>query len=89
MKSIGAISQCDFRRSAMGREHEIRFIAYSLWEEEDCPEGKDCEHWFRAEAIWEQQQKQKTVSKSTGTDSKQTGKQNIKTLAAKKKSRKT
>ena len=42
------------------KEDEIRLIAYSLWEEENCPDGRDCEHWFRAEAIWEQnQQKQK------------------------------
>jgi hypothetical protein len=36
---------------------EIRFIAYNLWEQEKCPNGKDCEHWFRAEAIWEENQK--------------------------------
>ena len=40
----------------MGREDEIRVIAYSIWEEEGCPNGRDCEHWFRAEVIWEQQQ---------------------------------
>jgi hypothetical protein len=37
------------------KEEEIKLIAYTLWEEEGCPDGKDCEHWFRAEIIWERQ----------------------------------
>jgi hypothetical protein len=41
----------------VGREDEIRLIAYTIWEQEECPNGKDCEHWFRAEAFWEEQQK--------------------------------
>jgi hypothetical protein len=41
----------------MVKEDEIRLIAYNIWEQESCPNGKDCEHWFRAEAIWEEQQK--------------------------------
>ena len=32
------------------REHRIRERAYAIWEEEDRPEGKDREHWLRAEA---------------------------------------
>lgn len=35
----------------MGREEEIKLIAYRIWEEEGCIDGHDCEHWFRAEAI--------------------------------------
>jgi len=42
----------------MAHDDEIRLIAYSIWEEEGCPNGRDCEHWFRAEIIWEDQQKQ-------------------------------
>jgi hypothetical protein len=61
----------------MGREEEIKLIAYKIWEEERCVDGHDCEHWFRAEAIWEQQQKQKV------------GKQSTKAKAIKKKSPKT
>lgn len=45
----------------MGKEEEIKLIAYKIWEEEGCLDGHDCEHWFRAEVIWEQQQKQETV----------------------------
>jgi hypothetical protein len=41
----------------VARQDEIRLIAYSLWEQENCPNGKDCEHWFKAEAIWEEYQK--------------------------------
>ncbi len=40
----------------MGREDEIKVIAYSIWEGEGCPNGRDCEHWYRAEIIWEDQQ---------------------------------
>jgi hypothetical protein len=38
----------------MGREDEIRLIAYRIWEE-GCPNGRDCEHWYKAEVIWNQQ----------------------------------
>lgn len=43
----------------MEREDEIRLIAYNIWEEEGCLDGLDCEHWYRAETVWEQQQNQK------------------------------
>ncbi len=49
----------------MGRQDEIRLIAYHIWEEENCPAGHDCEHWLKAEAIWDEQQKQKAVKQST------------------------
>ncbi len=32
----------------LAREERIRAIAYSLWEEEGCPDGRDQEHWLRA-----------------------------------------
>ena len=41
----------------MAKEDEIRVIAYNIWEQEGCPNGKDCEQWYRAEAIWELRQK--------------------------------
>jgi hypothetical protein len=50
----------------LGREDEIKLIAYSKWEEEGCAHGRDCEHWYRAESIWEQQQNQKSAIKSHG-----------------------
>jgi hypothetical protein len=33
------------------REQRIRDIAYFLWEEEGCPEGRAFEHWAAAEAV--------------------------------------
>ena len=39
----------------MGREDEIRLIAYNLWESENRPEGRQSEHWARAEALWQEQ----------------------------------
>ena len=32
------------------REHRIRERAYAIWEQEGRPDGKDREHWLRAEA---------------------------------------
>jgi hypothetical protein len=41
----------------MSKEEEIKLIAYYLWEQEGCPDGRDCQHWIAAEAIWQEQQK--------------------------------
>jgi len=35
----------------MEREDQIQRIAYQLWEEDGCPQGRDIEHYFKAEAI--------------------------------------
>ena len=56
----------------MSREDEIRLIAYQIWQEEDCVNGRDCEHWFRAETIWERQQKEKARTTKEKTASKAT-----------------
>ncbi len=32
------------------KEQAIRERAYAIWEEEGRPDGKDLEHWLRAEA---------------------------------------
>ena len=71
----------------MGREDEIRIIAYNLWEVEGCLNGRDCEHWFRAELIWEQQQKQKAVAKRTETGPKRAARRSSKVTAPKKTSK--
>ncbi len=36
----------------MHHYEEMRQIAYRIWEEEGHPDGRDWEHWFKAEAIW-------------------------------------
>ena len=46
----------------MGRDDEIKLIAYKIWEEEGCIDGQDCVHWYRAEAIWEASQKEPALS---------------------------
>ena len=56
----------------MGREDEIRIIAYRIWEEEGCCDGHDCEHWLKAEVIWEEQQKNEATPIDTKAESKQT-----------------
>jgi len=41
----------------MPTEEEIRKLAYSIWEEEGRPDGKDVEHYMRAKAILEHKEK--------------------------------
>ena len=68
----------------MGKEDEIRLIAYNIWEEEGCLYGHDCEHWFRAEAIWGKQ-KQGTGSKGIKTEAKRVNQKNPNDKIVKKK----
>jgi hypothetical protein len=75
------------RTKKMGREDEIRFIAYRMWEEESCPDGRNCEHWFKAEAIWEEQNTK--AAQIPKTASKQTAKRAPKSEEARKNSQKT
>jgi hypothetical protein len=35
----------------MEREEQVRRLAYIIWEEEGCPDGRNVEHWLKAEAI--------------------------------------
>ena len=56
----------------MGREDEIRTIAYRIWEEEGCCDGHDFDHWLKAEVIWEDEQKNETVFTVTKAKSKKT-----------------
>jgi hypothetical protein len=48
----------------MEREEEIRQIAYQLWEEAGCPQGRALEHYFKAEAILNFQQRHGVVASS-------------------------
>ena len=41
----------------MGREDEIRAIAYRIWEEEGGCSGHDFDHWLKAEVLWEDNQR--------------------------------
>lgn len=42
----------------MQHDDEVREIAYGIWEEEGHPHGRDWEHWFKAEAMWQERQRQ-------------------------------
>lgn len=67
-------------------EDEIRLIAYSLWQQEGYPNGKDYEHWIRAEAIWEEKQKAKAIPNTTRIETKPLARKTTKVMPAKKKS---
>ena len=69
----------------MGREDEIRMIAYRIWEEEGCCDGRDCEHWLKAEVIWEKNQKNEAPLSDNKANPKQTRKRDKKDTAASKK----
>jgi hypothetical protein len=51
----------------MTREDEIRIMAYEMWEREGCPDGRDCEHWLKAETVWVEQQKKTPAPKAGKT----------------------
>lgn len=58
-----AKSTMDKVRQAMAkpkRDEEIRSIAYDLWLSEGRPDGRQSEHWLKAEAIWQERQTQTT-----------------------------
>ncbi len=41
----------------MHHEEEVQQIAYYIWEEQGHPQGRDIEHWLKAEALWVERQK--------------------------------
>ncbi|MBI4295125.1 MAG: DUF2934 domain-containing protein [Chloroflexi bacterium] len=44
----------------MPTEEQIRELAYSLWEQEGRPEGKDVEHYMAARRLLEEQEAAQT-----------------------------
>ena len=68
----------------MAREDEVRLIAYAIWEEEGYSHGRDTEHWFRAEAIWEERQKPEAAARKIEAGPKKTTRRTSKTASAKK-----
>ena len=40
----------------MATDEQIKNLAYTIWQQEDCPNGKDVEHYFRAKKILEEQE---------------------------------
>jgi len=37
-------------------DEEIRQIAYQVWRDEGCPDGRHLDHWVKAESIWHARQ---------------------------------
>jgi hypothetical protein len=54
----------------MEKEEEIRKIAYQLWEQDGCVNGRDCEHWEKAEQIWQGKQQRQSVTGAKRSASK-------------------
>ena len=67
----------------MAREDEIRTIAYYIWQDEGCVHGHDCEHWIRAEVIWEDRQTQQAAARGKTAGPKQSQQKKEKTAAKK------
>ena len=42
-------------------DDQIRTLAYTIWEEEGRPEGKDLEHYLRAKKILEEQEAKRII----------------------------
>jgi hypothetical protein len=40
----------------MATEEQIRELAYSLWEQDNRPDGKDVEHYYRAKQMLEERE---------------------------------
>ena len=57
----------------MERQEEIQVIAYLLWQNEGCPEGRHLDHWLKAEAMWREQGNQEHSVKRTESRVKRTG----------------
>ena len=45
----------------MATEEQIQALAYTIWEQEGCPEGKRDEHYYRAKQILEEQEATNSV----------------------------
>ncbi len=39
-------------------DEEIRQIAYHVWRDEGCPDGRHLDHWLKAESIWRARQEE-------------------------------
>jgi len=42
----------------MQYDDEVREIAYKIWEQEGYPQGRDQEHWYKAESTWQERRDQ-------------------------------
>jgi len=54
----------------MVTEQQIKELAFAIWEEEGCLEGKDLEQYFRAKQILEERQASSHIELTPSTISK-------------------
>jgi hypothetical protein len=57
----------------MPTEQQIRALAYSIWEQEGHPPGKDVEHYYRARSILEEQEAAKLTELAAPYPKKELG----------------
>ena len=58
----------------MDRQDEIKLIAYGIWKVEGCPHGRQHEHWYKAEIIWQEKQKPQMPAPEVVKSSKEVAK---------------
>ncbi|MFC1892728.1 DUF2934 domain-containing protein [Chloroflexota bacterium] len=46
----------------MATEEQIRALAYTIWEQEGCPEGRREEHYYRAKQILDEHEANSSVN---------------------------
>jgi hypothetical protein len=49
----------------MHHDEEIRLIAYHIWEDEGHPNGRQMDHWLKAETTLQQKSLQQTAPRRT------------------------
>ncbi len=57
----------------MDREEKIRSLAYSIWENEGHPHGRDMEHWLKAETIFDAETRQGDRREAVRTQERKRG----------------
>ena len=45
----------------MATEEQIKILAYSIWQQEGCPLGKNIEHYYRAKRILEERETERVI----------------------------
>lgn len=49
------------------RNEEVRQLAYGIWLEEGCPEGREAHNWVKAETIWEEKHRPQSKLQRTAS----------------------
>lgn len=49
----------------MPTDEQVRLLAYSIWEKEGCPDGRDVEHYYLAQHMLEEKESASSSSRET------------------------